>query len=68
MFVFLNEVTVGALHELLTAGTWLTANDSETALDVGRHFRVSLMDVAPESTSLLYCRLDCVRGNRPVRI
>lgn len=47
-FLFFNEVTLGPLYELLTAVTWLTANDSENE----RHSNVALMDVTPESLSL----------------
>lgn len=52
-FFFFNEVTLGPLYELLTAVTWLTANDSESALYVERHSNVVLMDVTPESARFL---------------
>lgn len=46
-FIFFNEVTLAPLYELLTAVTWLTANDSENE----RHSNVVSMDVTPESLS-----------------
>lgn len=52
-FFIFNEVTLGPLYELLTAVTWLTANDSESALYVERHSNVALMDVTPESARFL---------------
>lgn len=67
---FFNELTLGPLYELLTAVTWLTANDSESALYVERHSNVAFMDVTPESArfpnSIVVLTFQCARESARV--